>query len=180
MLKRLKLKKIDFKKIALEKTLSKKISEKLAPKKANTKKTDRQYSGQAAEKLAKIYLLKQGFVFIEKNYHCRHGEIDLIFKDNETIVFVEVRFRRQVNFGSACESIDKKKQKKIIKAAEYYLHYHRLSESVTSRFDVIGITPSKNTSKKTVFKAHNDCTTVKGDHCKEYSIEWIENAFQAF
>lgn len=175
MLKRLKLKKA-----VLEKLLLKKIDKKLATKKANTQKTDKQYSGQAAEKLAQTYLLKKGFVFIDKNYHCRHGEIDLIFKDNDTIVFIEVRFRRQVNFGSACESIDNKKQQKIIKTAEYYLYYHRLSESVTSRFDVIGITPSKNTSKTAVYKAHNDRTTIKGDHCKEYSIEWIENAFQAF
>ena len=99
MLKRLTLKKIALKKLALKKIIS--------------KKTDKQHSGQAAENLAKTYLLKQGFVFIEKNYHCRHGEIDLIFKDNDTIIFIEVRFRRQVNFGSACESIDNKKQKKI-------------------------------------------------------------------
>ena len=162
----LMLKRLTLKKIALKKIIS--------------KKTDKQHSGQAAENLAKTYLLKQGFVFIEKNYHCRHGEIDLIFKDNDTIVFIEVRFRRHVNFGSACESINNKKQKKIIKTAEYYLYVHRLTESVTSRFDVIGITPSKNNSKTAVFQAHNDCVTIKDDHCKEYSIEWIKNAFQAF
>lgn len=174
------LKRLILKKFKSKKSTTQKKSEKLASKEANRQKTDKQYRGQAAENLAKIYLLEQGLTFIEKNYHCRYGEIDLIFKDNDSIVFVEVRFRRKVNFGSACESIDKKKQRKIIKTAEYYLYYHRLTESVISRFDVIGITPSINDLKTGTFKAHNDCSIIIGDHCKSYDIEWIENAFQAF
>jgi putative endonuclease len=152
---------------------------KYSKKKASSYPTDRQYRGQAAENLAEAYLLKQGLVFLERNYHCRHGEIDLIFNDAMSIVFVEVRFRRRVDFGGACETIDAKKQTKIIKTAAYYLYKHRLSESVIGRFDVIGITPSDTCSKKITLDVHND-RTIMHDLDKQYHIEWIKNAFQTF
>jgi putative endonuclease len=148
-------------------------------KKAPSYPTDRQCRGQAAENLAKAYLLKQGLVFLERNYHCRHGEIDLIFNDAMSIVFVEVRFRRRMDFGGACETIDAKKQTKIIKTAAYYLYKHRLSESVTGRFDVIGVTPSDTCSNKIALDVHND-RSITHDCDKKYHIEWIKNAFQTF
>jgi putative endonuclease len=190
MLRRIIFEKIAFKQLSLKRMMleqfkSNKTTATVSDKKRRTEKlksqhTDKQNSGQAAENLAKAYLLKQGLIFLERNYHCRHGEIDLIFKDKASIIFVEVRFRRQVAFGSACETIDGKKQKKIIKTAQYYLYKHRLTESVIGRFDVIGITPSKGYAKKNALEAHNDCITINDDYCKEYNIEWIKNAFQAF
>ena len=148
-------------------------------KKASSYLTNRQYRGQAAENLAKAYLLNQGLIFLERNYHCRHGEIDLIFNDAMSIVFVEVRFRRRAVFGGACETIDTKKQTKIVKTAAYYLYKHRLSESVIGRFDVIGITPSNTDSNKITVDVHND-RSVMHDFDKQYHIEWIKNAFQTF
>jgi putative endonuclease len=184
MLKRLVLKKAALqkkllKKITLKKNASKDTDEKITTKKINPQKTDKQNSGREAESLAKKHLLNQGLLLIDKNYHSRHGEIDLIFKDNDCIVFIEVRFRQRVNFGSACETIDHKKQKKIIKTAEYYLYKHRLTESVASRFDVIGITPNIKKSNTNSDKAHNDFFTISDNYCKQYSVEWIKNAFQA-
>jgi putative endonuclease len=183
--KRIAFKQLSLKRMMLEQFISNKMTVTVSDKKLRTEKlksqhTDKQNSGQAAENLAKAYLLKQGLIFLERNYHCRHGEIDLIFKDEASIIFIEVRFRRQVAFGSACETIDRKKQKKIIQTAEYYLYNHRLTESVVGRFDAIGITPSKSYSKTRALEAHNDCITINDSYCKEYSIEWIKNAFQAF
>ena len=147
---------------------------------ASKQTTDKQRSGEAAEKLAGIHLSKHGLTFLEKNYHCRHGEIDIIFKDQQTIVFVEVRFRRQSTFGSACASINLRKQRKIVKAAEHYLYKHRLSETVVSRFDVVGITPNCSFSKITAAEIHNHYSVIDDGYGKEYNIEWIRNAFQAF
>jgi putative endonuclease len=185
MLRRLALQKIALQKkcleqIALVKNISKNKTHKKTTKNLKAPKTDKQISGQAAEDLVKKYLLNQGLALIDKNYHSRHGEIDLIFKDNDCIVFVEVRFRRKENFGSACETIDKRKQQKIIKAASHYLYKHRLTERVASRFDVIGITPNIKKSNISSDKAHNNFFIITDAYCKQYSVEWIKNAFQAF
>jgi putative endonuclease len=133
--------------------------------------TLRQKTGRTAENTAKKYLRKQGLTFISSNFHCRHGEIDLIFKDHQTIVFVEVRFRKKSDYGSSIESIDFKKQQKIIKAAEFYLYKNKLTESVTCRFDVIGIEP-----KFKITKFQNQCY-IKNSRSENYEIQWIKNVF---
>jgi len=99
--------------------------------------------GQKAEQWACDYLEKQGLTLLTKNYHCRQGEIDLIMQDNHTLVFVEVRYRKSAKFGSALESVNHKKQKKIVFTAEHYL-LHSKSGYVAYRFDVIAITPDQN------------------------------------
>jgi putative endonuclease len=112
--------------------------------------------GQHAESIAKAHLIKHGLKFITQNYHCRHGEIDLICKDKGSLVFIEVRYRSNGRFGQAFETIDHRKQQKIIKTASYYLHSNQLTEKISSRFDVIGIVPAE---------------------LHEYDIQWIKNAF---
>jgi len=99
-------------------------------------------SGQVAEQLACDYLQQQKLTLITKNYHCRRGEIDLIMQDQDTLVFVEVRYRKSNRYGSALESIDFKKQQKIIFTAQHYLSTQSPSLSLY-RFDVIAITPTK-------------------------------------
>jgi putative endonuclease len=79
-----------------------------------------------------------------KNYHCRRGEIDLIMQDHNTLVFIEVRYRKNDRFGSALESINYKKQVKIIITAEHYLLQNTHSFS-GYRFDVIAISPTQQT-----------------------------------
>jgi len=77
--------------------------------------------GDRAEDLALKYLQSKGFTVAERNFHCRYGEIDLIMRDRDYIVFVEVRYRASSNFGGALESIDQFKQAKLRRAAEFYL-----------------------------------------------------------
>jgi len=78
-------------------------------------------TGIRAEDLALAHLEGRGLVLQKRNFRCRMGEIDLIMRDGETLVFVEVRLRARSSFASAAESIDFRKQRRIITAARFYL-----------------------------------------------------------
>ena len=95
--------------------------------------------GDEKEQLAKRFLLKQKLRFIEQNFHCRWGEIDLIFQDpnSSQLIFVEVRFRASNQFGGAAASITMSKQQKIRKSALFYLSQRKIEPNL--RFDVIAI-----------------------------------------
>ena len=99
-------------------------------------KTLKQQVGQQAENLAEAFLREQGLVFQDKNFNCKLGEIDLIFSDNDQLVFVEVRFRRNSARGSAAESITRRKQACIAKAAVCWLSSKQLG-SKAMRFDAV-------------------------------------------
>jgi len=109
--------------------------------------------GDAAEKQACRFLTARGLRLIEENYRCFRGEIDLIMQDNEDIVFVEVRSRSSIKYGSAADSVTKTKQKKIIATATYFLQQKNWLHKTHSRFDIVGI---QNTQ-----------------------FDWIKNAFTA-
>lgn len=94
--------------------------------------------GKIAENLALEYLLQQGLSLVERNYHCRFGELDLVMQDQTEIVFIEVRFRKYDGFGSAVESISKTKQNKLIATASHYLMTKKLGDTAC-RFDVVGL-----------------------------------------
>lgn len=95
--------------------------------------------GFAAEETARQYLIAQGLTFVESNYRCRLGEIDLIMRDKDYWVFVEVKARASNNYGSALESITYNKQQKLLKTASLYLLTHQLQDKARVRFDVISI-----------------------------------------
>jgi putative endonuclease len=95
-------------------------------------------TGQAGELLAAQFLRRQRFTILEYNYRCPHGEIDLVALDHGTLVFVEVKARRQDSHGSPFEAVDRTKQRRIQRAALHYLHRHRLTERAV-RFDVVGV-----------------------------------------
>lgn len=78
-------------------------------------------SGRRAEALAAAYLARQGLTLIEANYRCRRGEIDLVLREGDTVVFAEVRLRAGSAFGGAAESIDPRKRARIVAAARHYL-----------------------------------------------------------
>lgn len=78
-------------------------------------------SGVQAERWAAHFLQQQGLILVTQNYRCRAGEIDLIMRDGEVLVFVEVRLRSNKDFGGAAASIDSRKQQRIIKTAQHYL-----------------------------------------------------------
>ncbi len=99
---------------------------------------DTQHIGQQAEQRAHHHLVKQGLQHIASNYSCRHGEIDLIMRDKDTLVFIEVRYRKNAQFGGAAASVDFRKQQRIIATAQHYIQHQRHTASAY-RFDVVAI-----------------------------------------
>jgi putative endonuclease len=94
-------------------------------------------TGKTAEDLAYIFLSNEGLKPLKRNYLCSAGELDLIMKDGEVIVFIEVRARSSNKFVDAIETIDERKKSHIIRASEHFLQKHRLTNSRICRFDVI-------------------------------------------
>lgn len=98
---------------------------------------DRRKIGKDAEQQALIYIQQQGLKMIDRNFNCRLGEIDLIAQERDTLVFIEVRARSHQQWGGASASVDYRKQRKICKAAAYYLSKHPRFQHRPCRFDVI-------------------------------------------
>ena len=113
--------------------------------------------GNNAEKIALDYLSKQGLQLIEQNYLTPLGEIDIIMldKNNNELVFVEVRYRQNTKFGAPEETINQNKQLKITKTAQRYLQHKSQYQNFTCRFDVVGVK----------------------FNLKYPKIDWIKNAF---
>lgn len=84
----------------------------------------RRHLGQQGEAVARRYLERQGYAFREANYRCPHGEIDLVFQDGDTLVFVEVKTRRGRALGTPEESVTARKRQKLQEVAETYLQEH--------------------------------------------------------
>ncbi len=81
----------------------------------------RRQLGSIYEAEAITYLTAQGLRLLEKNYQCRMGEIDLIFLDQQQLVFTEVRYRARSDFGGCLASVNLRKQRKLIRSAQHYL-----------------------------------------------------------
>ncbi|MDK2984714.1 MAG: putative endonuclease [Clostridia bacterium] len=99
---------------------------------------ERKKLGNEAEELARRKLISQNYQIIERNFTCKIGEIDIIAKDGDTIVFVEVRSRKNCNYGSPQETVNLKKQRKLRNLAQYYLKINNLMDA-DCRFDVVAI-----------------------------------------
>ena len=114
----------------------------------------RQQQGAKREQQARLLLEKAGLRFVAANVRYRTGEIDLIMRDRQTWVFVEVRYRRSHRFGGAAASITHSKQQKLLRAATLWLYGRGQSfETTDCRFDVVAITGEQ--------------------------VEWLPNAFNA-
>ena len=111
--------------------------------------------GKTAEARAARFLESKGLVIVERNYHSRHGEIDLIARDGATLVFVEVRARGSNRFGGAAASITAAKQGKLTRTALHYLAGS--GRTPQCRIDAVLLTGSG----------------------EEGTVEWIRNAFEA-
>ncbi len=98
---------------------------------------DRQGRGQAAEQQAADLLTAAGLVEVARNYRVRGGEIDLIMRDGEYLVFVEVRFRSRRDFGGAAASVTAGKQGRLTVAAQHYLL--KLHALPPCRFDIVAL-----------------------------------------
>ena len=95
--------------------------------------------GKLAENHADAWLRAQKLKILSRNFHCRWGEIDIIAMDNATLCFIEVRYRESDNYGTAAETVTIKKQQRIIKTAQVYLHQHQGHADKAARFDVLGL-----------------------------------------
>ena len=109
--------------------------------------------GEDAENLAATFVQRAGLKLVARNYRCRFGEIDLIVRDGNTLVFVEVRMRTSDRYGGAAASITAAKRAKLLRAARHYIA--DIARPPACRFDAL---------------------LVNG---KDRSIEWLKNAFGA-
>lgn len=94
--------------------------------------------GKAGENISAYYLEKIGYKILERNFSCKQGEIDIIAKDCDEYVFIEVKTRSNINYGRPKEAVNLPKQKHIYQSTRYYLHIHKLDNAFV-RFDVIEI-----------------------------------------
>jgi putative endonuclease len=115
-------------------------------------------AGREAEAFALQYLQQEGLSLIAQNWLCKRGELDLVMLDGDTVVFVEVRYRRHTGWGGALESVDVRKRKKLVIAAQLFLQTVSRWADSPCRFDVIGI---------------------NGNPGKEPSFNWLKNAFDS-
>lgn len=108
--------------------------------------------GIYGEKLALKYLKKQKYKILEKNFRCALGEIDIVAKDGEFLVFIEVKTRSSNAFGEPMEAVDFYKQRKLSKLAVYYQKLKRKLD-VPVRFDVVDIVGEQITLIKSAFES---------------------------
>lgn len=111
--------------------------------------------GNVVEEASERYLQQKGLQAIERNFNRRGGEIDLVMRDGETLVFVEVRFRKSDRFGTPAESITASKKRKLLQTAQLYLLAYPVWRNKPCRFDVIAARPGES----------------------GLQFEWIQNAF---
>lgn len=114
-------------------------------------------TGKAHEARALAWLKLRGLKLVETNYSCRSGEIDLVMLHADTLVFVEVRYRRHDSHGSAAESVNHTKQAKLSLAARHFLMTHPAHADRPCRFDVVALSGAPERPQ----------------------IDWIEGAFSA-
>jgi len=115
-------------------------------------------AGAHYEAVALDHLQDAGLELIARNYHCRYGEIDLVMRERDIVVFVEVRFRRAGRFGDGIDSVNAGKRAKLVRAASAFLAEHPRLADATCRFDVLAIS----------------------DDSRAPSPDWRRNAFEAF
>ncbi len=97
------------------------------------------------------YLLSRGVEIVERNFRSKQGEIDLIGRDGDYLVFFEVKYRGSRNKGSAAEAVGYAKQRRICRVADYYRVLHRCTEDTPIRFDVVAVDGEKLTWIRNAF-----------------------------
>lgn len=105
--------------------------------------TDRIDLGKLGEDLALKRIKRLGYKCLIRNYRCPLGEIDIIAKDGDTLVFIEIKTRRGRSLGYAKEAINRKKRRQVSKVALAYMKAHNCCD-VKSRFDVVAINLTEN------------------------------------
>lgn len=95
--------------------------------------------GTDKETLAAEYLSARGMRIVERNFRCRQGEVDIIGHHDGYLVFVEVKYRKNAEKGTALEAVDIRKQRRICRTADFYRYLHRCGENTPVRYDVLAI-----------------------------------------
>jgi putative endonuclease len=113
--------------------------------------------GRRAETLVRRYLEARGLRTIARNFRSAWGEIDLVMDDGDCLVFVEVRYRRGSGWGSPAETVDRRKQARIIRCALHYVDRHSSLADRPLRFDIVSVTAGKG---------------------EDPALDWIRNAFE--
>ena len=121
------------------------------------RRSDRQATGAGFEALARSHLESAGLRLLAANARYRLGEIDLVMRDGEAVVFVEVRYRRGAGFGGSVFSVDAAKQRKLVLAAQCFLAAHPALARCPCRFDVVALEGGADAPR----------------------IDWIRHAFEA-
>lgn len=114
-------------------------------------------AGHAAEEQALGMLRAAGLEPLARNYRCPQGELDLVMRDRDALAVIEVRYRRESSFGTAAETVDTRKQAKLLRATQHYLQQNPALRRLPVRFDVVAITASQDGMPQT---------------------EWIKDAFR--
>ena len=109
--------------------------------------------GKVYEQLAAQYLQQQGLTLVTQNFSCKMGEIDLIMRQQQYWVFVEVKYRASAAFGGALAAVTVRKQQKVLRTVQYYQQLHKLAQQ-PCRIDVL---------------------TIEGQ--APYQYQWLQNAF---
>ncbi len=94
--------------------------------------------GQWGEKVAALHLEAAGYAIVERNWRCRGGEIDLVARDGETVVFVEVKTRRGRDYGAPEEALTPRKAEKLLSLGQQYIVDHELDD-VDWRIDLVAV-----------------------------------------
>ncbi|MDR0183551.1 YraN family protein [Lysobacter arvi] len=98
---------------------------------------DRRARGAAVEAAARAHLARAGLRDVAANASYRFGELDLVMLEGATLVFVEVRYRRDARFGGGAASVDVHKRRKLVQAASAFLAHHPRYANASCRFDVV-------------------------------------------
>lgn len=95
--------------------------------------------GTAHERQAETFLKEKGYRIVARNYRCRSGEIDLIARDGECLVFVEVRYRTDTGKGHPLETVDMRKQRRISRVSDVYRYQNHVGMDTSVRYDVVAV-----------------------------------------
>lgn len=119
--------------------------------------TSRQARGARIEGIAQAWLQRAGLILLDRNARARGGELDLVLRDGDTLVFVEVRYRQRDDYGGGAVSVDAGKRRRLVHAAQTWLIRHPQWADAACRFDVVD---------------------ASGDADRP-DIDWIRDAFRA-
>ena len=117
----------------------------------NSTQPNKRETGTRYEEQAAAYLRSLGYRILTHSFRCRLGEIDLVAEDHATLVFVEVKYRKDASSGHALEAVDLHKQQRICRVADYYRVRYRVPEDKNCRFDVVGVMGGQYTLIKNAF-----------------------------